>query len=334
MKKSTLQQLLVLGLISLLAMFSTITLIVNFLSQKPQTLSSDYSNVSLLLKSEGVIGAIEWSPNKEWIVFDMAEIGQHAYDRTARTSEIYLIRPGSSELVQITSDHIDDTFPTWSPDSQSLAFSSFDPDKPAQSYLRSFNLIDNTVSTLFNCEWRCLSPSWSPNGNWIAFQMAQGDLAATWGLWLRDTQTRQANLLTLISFEEYSRGLAWSQDSTTLFYVERRGATKASPPKIVSFVINNHDPSYQGEMLSLKSGTINPTLSITNDVFAYVSEDIDTNQTSPIRRIFLAANSETPMPLFQPPPNGLIGDIALSPNGAQLAFVYEASELYIADIMP
>ena len=137
-----------------------------------------------------------WSPSGEWIAFS-----QSAIVDGERASHIFVVRPDASGLAQITSGAVFDQRPSWSPDGAQIIFSRrvrvgptpavaddnelsdtgpsgdgsavAQPDnRPIDQHLVVVNLTDSTETPLAaGGEWES-APTWSPGGEWIAFNSA------------------------------------------------------------------------------------------------------------------------------------------------------------------
>jgi Tol biopolymer transport system component len=100
-----------------------------------------------------------WSPDGEWVAFVQHENG------------IWLVNPGGVNLVRITSGN--DTNPIWSPDGRHIVFKRLDT-VGVDLYIISSSihgswLDDLTLTRLTQHEEADWSPSWSPDGNNLAF---------------------------------------------------------------------------------------------------------------------------------------------------------------------
>ena len=122
-----------------------------------------------------------WSPDGQRLAFQSRGDGDQ---------EIYVIDVDGTGLTKLTDNDYADVFPAWSPDGQSIAFSSNRPQTEfgreiAEAARRDFALVGRASSydiyimnldegSVFNWTqttslWDS-SPSWSPDGRWIAFE--------------------------------------------------------------------------------------------------------------------------------------------------------------------
>ncbi len=151
------------------------------------------------LTAQHGLSAPAWSPDSEWIAFS-----QSAIVNGERASHIFVVRPDASGLGQITSGAVFDQRPSWSPDGAQIIFSRrarvgpapavsegddelsdagssdagssdagpavAEPDnRPIDQHLVVVDRADGTETLLAaGGEWE-EAPTWSPDGEWIAF---------------------------------------------------------------------------------------------------------------------------------------------------------------------
>src|SRR4029079_19253305 len=113
-------------------------------------------------------------PSGELIAFH-SDTGDYEYEGNYFADRaIFVVRPDGSELHQLTPGRSDDTFPSWSPDGQRIAFSS---NRDNDDGLPSDSDAEIWTMSLYGSDYRRLTrndvpdtdPPWSPNGDWIAF---------------------------------------------------------------------------------------------------------------------------------------------------------------------
>ncbi len=129
----------------------------------------------------------------------------------AALGDIYVQEIGG-ELTQVTDDIFVDIDPDWSPDGQSLVFSS---DREGKMNLWMKNLSTGQIQQLTDIEESALAPAWSPNGRQIAFFAT--DARNVWGsgtLSLLDVATGNVNSIHDPVFVPSKP--SWSPDGQTI----------------------------------------------------------------------------------------------------------------------
>ena len=137
------------------------------------------------------------------------------------TSQIYVMNPDGSGLMQLTSDAASSVSPTWSPDGSKIAFQ-----RGGRSYFGGGGIYvmqadGSGVTKLIAPGYRwSLSdtlgleePDWSPDGTRIAF------VANSWEIWVINTDgSGLTRLSDGRSDEHYDRRPAWSPDGSKIAF--------------------------------------------------------------------------------------------------------------------
>ena len=158
-------------------------------------------------------------------------ISYREYFNTDHTNgALFVINPdGSHPPMQITfpaSDELD-TNQNWSPDGQQIVYEHDTPD--VQGTLWTVNWNGSNPQQVFQCLGNdaCLginNPSWSPNGEWLAFSMARGPTVndtpsdvTIWAIHPNGTDLHQITHPTgfQMSFDDSPQ---WSPDSTRIAF--------------------------------------------------------------------------------------------------------------------
>jgi Tol biopolymer transport system component len=137
--------------------------------------------------------------------------------RTGQSDIIYIIDTNGKNLRNLTNHPADDTGATWAPDGRSFAFSS-NRDGNYEIYIKKFDeaqvrRLTNHPEDDFDPVWSTFSPSWSPDGNWIAFVAGR-----TGGLHIYKIDINGKNLQRLTNQGKYNLDPDWSPDGQSIAF--------------------------------------------------------------------------------------------------------------------
>lgn len=138
-----------------------------------------------------------------------AGTGTLSFASYPRSPDLYLIDSTGKNLRKLTTDHINKSSPTWSPDGRFFAYHSNDDGGPN---IYVMDVRSKTSRQLTNHPDRDMSPVWSPNGKWIAFV---SDRAGDLDIYRMDVDG--ANLMRLTNRGD-NQNPAWSPDSQWIAY--------------------------------------------------------------------------------------------------------------------
>lgn len=162
-------------------------------------------NISRLLAAASVVGATLVSPAPAEAAPIAPTAGDIAFVSAAGgDSEIYLVRPDGSGLVNLTNDPAADSSPVWSPDGRDLAFVS---DRTGNWMLHVLSS-GIAIAPAENLDW-----SWSPDGRAIAW-VSHGGVK---DLWVTDIATGESKNLTMGAVE--AAGPRWLPDARRIVFV-------------------------------------------------------------------------------------------------------------------
>jgi dipeptidyl aminopeptidase/acylaminoacyl peptidase len=152
-----------------------------------------------------------------------------------RRTHLYIFDVAAKSLTQVTSGDYDDNEPTWSPDGKSLAFTSNrsvpDPDRNFNTdiWVVAANNTDKgahptQITTNLGAD---RSPTWSPDGKWIAF-VSQTDVKAidyaTHHLAIAPSTGGEEKVLTL-AFDRSVRRPRFSADGRSIYFLAEDDGT-------------------------------------------------------------------------------------------------------------
>ena len=155
----------------------------------------------------------------EWIAFETSRGSQGDY-------EIFVMAPDGSRLQNLTNLGADDLAPVWSPDGRRIAFVSLRDAPggkgPSSVYVMDFDPTTGSstgnVTRVTREDTNERWPTWSPDGNRIAFH---SNRSGVWDIWAVNLDgSGLANLTGSPSGDRYP---AWSPDGSKIAFTSDRG---------------------------------------------------------------------------------------------------------------
>lgn len=159
-----------------------------------------------------------WSPDGKWIAFNSDREGG---------SQIFLIPSVGGAARQVTFHSVETTVHDWFPDNQSLLVTT-SRETPRSSIYR-LDAVTGRLKLLVTDESKCLFPSLSPDGKWIAY--TRGALvdvirkgykgAANYDIYIAPVD-RAAPPRELTDTDRNEMWPVWGADSSTVYYTSER----------------------------------------------------------------------------------------------------------------
>ncbi|MDB5357490.1 MAG: hypothetical protein JWN24_3943 [Phycisphaerales bacterium] len=145
---------------------------------------------------EGYDGDVCADPTGKWLVFSSTRNSEHP--------GIYLQRVDGTAVTQLTSDGVDNAYPSFSPDGKQIAFCST---RAGNWQIYVMDSDGRNVTQVTNGPMQCIHPSFSPDGTRLAY-CSLGGRSGQWELWTADQRTGEKRMIG------YGLFPSWSPDRT------------------------------------------------------------------------------------------------------------------------
>jgi len=267
------------------------------------------------------------TPRPQWLAFESkrGELGDY---------EIMAMKPDGSRTTNLTRSWADDLAPVWSPDGRHIAFVSF-----RDTLAGKWGLADGSIYVIeFDPEagrsgnvWRVTGegasegwPTWSPDGQRIAFQ---SDRSGNWDIWIINADG--SGLVQLTRHTAHDRYASWSPDGSKMAFTSNRSGNEEV------WVLPIEQALKQGD----DSGAVNLTKSPERDRYPMWSRDgkrltFNTNRDGDYEVYIMNADGSLPRNVSQSP-ESTEGLADWSPDGRRLVLYSDRSgnkEIYVLDL--
>lgn len=156
--------------------------------------------------------------------------------------EIYMIEIESTEVTNITNHEAEDGLPAWSSKMDSIAFLTTRDSSLASIYRMGVKGEDLTL-LVSDMPIIATSPAWSPNGEWLAYDIGQSGQSDVFVVSYDGGEVRN-----LTDHPSANRFADWSPDSDKILFTSNRADLTTNYPVIYELIIES------GEIAPLTTG--------------------------------------------------------------------------------
>ena len=196
-----------------------------------------------------------WSPDGGSIAFAAENLGDDEVDYWAQ--HIYVIDADGSNMRRITQGQVWDSYPSWSPDGQRIAYRS-NRDGNTEIYVMNADG-SGSARLIDNADGVPSSPAWAPDGAAIAYVTGNGALKLI-GL-------DGSNERTIVAERVNASQPSWSHDSSRIAYSRDDGECS-------SIAVVNADGTGETTLPTLPGHNSEPAWSPHGDLIAFANSPI------------------------------------------------------------